>query len=144
MNFKKIQNIENMKRVILSLAIVGGILAFWLRGLAGGISYGAGLVSFVSVFLSLYITMKNRIKNAYPQTILKSTQEAEEVHQEMTLAQKFSMGLGVSFSFLRILSYVGLVGLLIVLLEWKIFDIYTYLVGIFLGLFVVVFLMMRR
>lgn len=141
MNFKKIQNTENMKRVILSAAIAGGILAFWIRGIEGGISYGAGLVSFVGVFLGLYVAMKDKMISSQ---MTESAQEAEEAHQEMTFVQKFSMGLGISFSFLRILSYIGLIALLIVLLEWKIFDIYTYFIGIFLGLFVVVLLMIRR
>lgn len=85
------------------------------------VSYEVGFVCFMIVFLSLFVSMSSRLKNTQGQ-------------EDYNFSQKFSMGLGVSFSLYRLLSYVILVVALIALIEFGYFALYSYMIGIFLSL----------
>ena len=128
MSFKMIQSIGSIKilkklspRLFLTFLAIffGGVINFILWGVSGAVSYEVGFVCFMLIFLSLFYSMNRRLKN---------TQE------EFNFSQKFSLGLGVSFSLFRILSYVFLVVAMIVLIETSLFCLYAYMIGIFLSL----------
>ena len=97
----------------------GGVINFILWGVSGAVSYEVGFVCFMLIFLSLFYSMNRRLKN---------TQE------EFNFSQKFSLGLGVSFSLFRILSYIFLIVAIITLIEFSLFCLYAYMIGIFLSL----------
>ncbi len=130
MNYKMIQSIENTKilkiSLIVFLAFFGGVLAFIFRKWEGVLSFELAFLSFACVFVSLSISMSERLKNIQP---LEAEDEPKTSFQE-----KMSMGLGLMFSFFRIFAYVLLVLILICLLEYKVFELYCYMAGIFAGL----------
>lgn len=123
-----IQNIGSIKilkklspRLFLTFLAIffGGVISFIIWGVSGVVSFEVGFVCFMLVFLSLFFSMNRRLKN---------TQE------EFNFSQKFSLGLGVSFSLFRILSYVFLVVAMIILIETSLFCLYAYMIGIFISL----------
>lgn len=123
-----IQNIGSIKilkklspRLFLTFLAIffGGVISFIIWGVSGVVSFEVGFVCFMLVFLSLFFSMNQRLKN---------TQE------EFNFSQKFSLGLGVSFSLFRILSYIFLVVAMIILIETSLFCLYAYMVGIFISL----------
>lgn len=97
----------------------GGVISFIIWGVSGAVSFEVGFICFMLVFLSLFFSMNKKLKN---------TQE------EFNFSQKFSLGLGVSFSLFRILSYVFLVVAMIILIETSLFCLYAYMIGIFISL----------
>lgn len=138
------QNIENTK--ILKTSFVCGL---FFCGLAlafvfdwrGVISYGVAFLSFVCVFLSLFFALSARLKTIQP--MQENEYESKENDEKIPFSQKFALGMGVSFSFFRIFSYAFLSVALIVLLEYQIFEIYAYFMGIFIALCCVVCLLWR-
>lgn len=123
-----IQNIGSIKilkklspRLFLTFLAIffGGVISFIIWGVSGAVSFEVGFVCFMLVFLSLFFSINQRLKN---------TQE------EFNFSQKFSLGLGVSFSLFRILSYIFLVVAMIILIETSLFCLYAYMVGIFVSL----------
>ena len=103
-----------------SLLFFGGIINFFVWGVRGVASYEVGFVCFMIVFLSLFASMSSRLKNTH--------------QEDYNFSQKFSLGLGVSFSLYRIFSYVILVVALIGLIEFDWFALYSYMIGIFISL----------
>lgn len=126
-----IQNIGSIKTLrkqispkiflTFSLLFFGGITNFFVWGIKGVASYEVGFICFMIVFLSLFASMNSRLKN---------TQNQEDYN----FSQKFSLGLGVSFSLYRIFSYAFLVVALIGLIELGYFSLYSYMIGIFISL----------
>lgn len=126
-----IQNIGSIKilknkislKILLtfSLIFLGGMLNFIIFGAKGMVSFEAGFVCFMIIFLSLRFSV-----NQY----LNGTQD----QQEYSFSQKFSLGLGVSFSFYRLLSYIVLILVLIGLMSFDCFLLYSYMAGIFTSL----------
>lgn len=99
----------------------GGIIHFILWGVSGAVSYEVGFVCFILVFLSLFFSMNSRLKN---------TQE------EFNFSQKLTLGLVVSFSLFRILSYIVLIVAIIALIEFSLFSLYAYMIGVFISLLI--------
>lgn len=141
MSSKAIQSIENIKTsrmnekglVFLGFgAFFGGIFAWIFQRVAGVLSFEVGFLSFVLVFLSLFWGMRQRLRN-----ISKTQGNTQE---KPTFSSKVSLGMGISFSLLRILAYLFLIVALVMLLEFKVFSIYAYMVGIFVGLGLVLLL----
>lgn len=129
-----IQNIKNTKILKISIFFlffsVGITLLFGWRGL---LNYSAAFFSFMGVFLSLFSNLKKKLKTI--QSLKNPTHSKDE---KIPFLEKISIGLGLSFSFLRIFSYVFLSLVLIVLLEYQVFEVYAYFVGLFVALFCVV------
>lgn len=68
----------------------------------------------------------------------------EERESRYSFSEKFSLGLKVSFSIFRVLSYGFLILALIVLLEQRVFEIYAYFAGILTALGCVVLYLLKR
>lgn len=122
---QNIGSIRILKRISPKLFITliavffGGVISFVVWGINGVVSYEAGFVCFMFVFFSLFLSMKSRLKNS---------------QGEFNFSQKFSLGLSVSFSFFRMLSYIFLIVAIIILIEFSLFCLYAYMIGIFLSL----------
>lgn len=98
------------------------------------LSYGVASCSFFCVFLSLFFSL--RLKMIAPMR--------EERESRYSFSEKFSLGLKVSFSIFRVLSYGFLILALIVLLEQRVFEIYAYFAGILTALGCVVLYLLKR
>lgn len=120
------------------LISLGAGLAF-VFSWRGALNYGVAFLSFLSVFLSLFFTLKDKLKTIEP--IENHDQTKDE---KIPLSQKFALGMGVSFSIFRIFSYAFLSFALIVLLEYQIFEIYAYLMGIFTALCCVILGLLQK
>lgn len=140
MNCKMIQSIKNTKILKISLVFLFffvciGLLFGW-RAL---LNYAIAFFSFMGVFFSLFIPLKNKFKGIQP---LNNPSHLKD--EKISLLEKISIGMGLSFSFFRISSYVFLSFVLIVLLEYQIFEVYAYFVGIFVALCCVILAFVSR
>lgn len=140
-----IQSIKNIKILKTSL-----VCALFVLGLAfslvfnwqGAISYGVAFLSFVCVFLSLFFALGAKLRAIQPSQ--EYEQRSQKDDEKIPFSQKFALGIGVSFSFFRIFSYIFLSFALIILLEYQVFEIYPYFMGIFIALCCVVYLLWSR
>lgn len=126
MNFRMIQSIGSIRIliklfwVIYFLCILFGLLlSFIFFQIKGVLSYLLGFFSFSLIFFFFFLSMRKRL-------------QGEEIEDKFS--QKFAMGLGISFSFGRIFSYIVVLTLLLCLIHFGLFFLYGYMAGIFLSL----------
>lgn len=118
-SIKTLKKLSPKAFITFVVMFFGGFINFFIWGIRGVASFEVGFVCFMLVFLSLFLSMKSRLKNS---------------QEEFNFSQKFSLGLGVSFSLFRLLSYGVLLLALIVLIEFDYFALYSYMIGIFASL----------
>lgn len=137
-----IPNTKNTKILKISffcvLIVLGAGVAFIFRW-RGVLNYGVAFLSFSGVFLSLFFALKDKLKNIEPIENHDITKD-----EKIPLSQKFALGMGVSFSMFRILSYAFLSFALIVLLEYQMFEIYAYFMGILIALCCVILGLLQK
>ncbi|WP_027327635.1 hypothetical protein [Helicobacter pametensis] len=125
------ESITSLKiSLVCLLAFLGVCLGFWMRGVDAALSYGVAYLSFLGVFFSLYLSMKKRLADAGTLEISEN-EDHEEQEVKIPLSHKVALGFGISLAFFRIFAYILLIIALIFLLEFQLFDVYAYMIGVF-------------
>ena len=139
MSFKTIQNTESIKILkkinflgvmIFFVAFFGGLISYFITSESGVLSFEVGFFSFLLIFFCLFFSMNKRLGN--------------ESEIEDKLSHKISLGFGISFSFGRIFSYFIIFAMLVLLLHFELFMLYTYMIGIFCSLFLSLLYIKRK
>lgn len=103
------------------------IIIFYFLSNLNAYSFEVAYFSSLFVFISSYIKTQNKIK-------LESTSlENEKSNQKTYDISKFALGVGLSFSLYRIISYIFLIASVIVLIELESFKIIGYFLGVVLS-----------
>lgn len=115
--------------------VVGGICSAYF-GFESFVSFVSGFVSFAFVLLGSFLGILKQARET-KEDIPKPTDNTLESHntpknQNNTISgtSRFLTGLKLSFSLLRLLCYVGLIIWVVLLLEYRVFDIGGFVGGI--------------
>lgn len=132
-----IQNIGSIKRLskinfpwlIFFISFFCFLLSFLFFKFKGLLSFLVGFFSFSLIFFFLFLTMQNYLKG----------KEIEDKFSEKIIA-----GMGISCSAKRVFSYIIVLILLLFLIHFDLFFLYTYIGGIFLSLFITLMIIKKR
>lgn len=132
-----IQNIKNTKSISLfALLFVVGLGLSLALSWRWALNYGTAFFSFIGVFSSLFFTFGTQLKTTNNEKFLEN--------KKISFAEKMAIGSGVFFSSFRIFAYAFLSFALIALLEFDLFNIYAYFMGIFFALLCVILILLFK
>ncbi|RDU69081.1 hypothetical protein CQA62_04425 [Helicobacter cholecystus] len=119
----------NFPWLIFFISFFCFLLSFLFFKFKGLLSFLVGFFSFSLIFFFLFLTMQNYLKG----------KEIEDKFSE-----KITAGMGISCSAKRVFSYIIVLILLLFLIHFDLFFLYTYIGGIFLSLFITLMIIKKR
>lgn len=133
--------------------IVATVLYVLSREWAHSINFEVAYFSTLLVILGSYYTLQKRMRQEIPQAPAQDMHHLESNKDSNMLdsgdkkpvpLSKFLLGIRISFGFYRLLSYIVLGIGVIVLMDYKIFNVVYYVVGVLICLLSVVLFRLKH
>lgn len=142
--------------MILCVALLGGFVAYFFD-LGALLSFEVGFLGFLSVVGGSFLGVLKRVKAQGQDSLdssgdfgdsYKDSNDANDVEskdsknqakqENSSFSARFVLGTQMSFSLLRMLSYIVFTGLILLLLHYRFFSLIWFFVGLCVSLIVLV------